>query len=110
MANMNKLPSDYRSFRISLHVDFDGKYISNKKTLEDLMNIHDYGKRTRGGHVKSTQIEFAWNELHKEFPTQVFFRIKGYRTIATENITYKGKNYRKGMYLPKRIRYNERGD
>ncbi|GAH02952.1 unnamed protein product [marine sediment metagenome] len=64
----NKRPSNYRSFRISLFVDFSSIDIKTKSHLKEVMTYKGY--RKTGKHFDTfspptdKQLDFAWTELN----------------------------------------------
>lgn len=66
-----KRPSNYRSLRISLHVDFDGVTITDKEHLRDLMKwkgYHAIGRnKDQFENPTEKQLTFAWDELKKSY-------------------------------------------
>jgi hypothetical protein len=115
-----KRASNYRSLRITLHIDFDGVTLRNKEHLKELMQYKGYHLTGRGLETYSEptykQLDFAWNELkisyEDEKPTaktiMLNFKREDYKRHyvlrATDYITYKGKIYKKGQFLPRSIK------
>lgn len=91
----DKRPSDYRKFRIALHVDFDDISIQNIDNLRYLMQTKGYHLTGKYLSNKSKptdkQLSFAWDELKKELPIEP--------QKAKEFIYVKSYSYRRGKKI-----------
>jgi hypothetical protein len=66
-----KRPSNYRLFRISLHVDFDRVDLRDREHLSKLMKHAGYHLTGKNLETRSEpspkQMEFAWSEMAKKY-------------------------------------------
>lgn len=113
IVNKRARKENYTSFYKYIDYCFSENTPSEREELRSLMT--EKGFRTKDNEkldVTTKQVDKAWEYIQKTyFPRQTFitdyYKTEKYRKYyvyrATRNIEYKGKKYKRGQFLPKKV-------